>query len=74
LDDPEMYHAHCWEEAGKPQVFTERSNFAPCQGYFIGPNDLNKDYPIDGGWKFIKDCLIHLFFTFVRSNKRVNAS
>jgi hypothetical protein len=54
-DDPEMYHRHCWEEAGKPTEYNEGSDSAPCQGYFIGPNDLNKDYPIEGGWKFVDE-------------------
>lgn len=57
-DDVEIYHAHCWEEIGSPMEYSGPSDYANGQGYFIDSETLQKDYPIDGGWKFFEDCKI----------------
>ena len=34
-EEPECYHQHCWEEAGKPIEWSEGSKYADDQGFFI---------------------------------------
>jgi hypothetical protein len=34
-DEPEVYHEHCWEAAGKPVNYMEASSPADDQGYFV---------------------------------------
>ena len=46
-DDIEMYHRHCWHEAGEPDEFIGPSDSAPNQGYFFSHEELIKDYDPD---------------------------
>jgi len=34
-EEPECYHQHCWEEAGKPTKWSESSECSYDQGFFI---------------------------------------
>lgn len=54
--EPEMYHHHCWVEAGEPMGFSGPSKHANGQGYFIDPTVLEREYPIEGGWRFAENC------------------
>lgn len=44
-DDPECYHRHCWEKAGKPIEHTEPSTNANDQGWFFEDNVHNINPP-----------------------------
>ena len=46
-NEPECYHEHCWELAGRPTEYTTGSRSARDQGYFCPDNYHNIDPPTE---------------------------
>ena len=43
--EPECYHEHCWEKAGKPVKYTGGSRASADQGWFFDDGEHNIDPP-----------------------------